>query len=366
MRTPKRPDSNPQRDFSPDKESNLNKLSLESLIPIDELQEMQDSFSEVAKVTVKTIDVAGNYITRASNLASLCAGVFKNTLLGEEFCMRCRPTFLGGNAIVDDDLSYECLPGLKNYLVPLKVSLSKVRSTIVGYIVIGPVFFMKRSDKSDYQQIADKIGISIDEFWSYILELRIFSYKGIHSFLEMVENLTNRILTLAYSRHIIQKKIFEDSFSQSTGQVEPLSNQTEEFLEAFLDFIADITHSKISSVMLLDDTGKRLTIRACRGLSESIVNQTSVKLGDGISGLAAETKRPFIINDDVFDSDLADRLKRKELFSSLVVPIRFREEVLGVVNISSSRTSPVKFDQSTVSILTKAAGLAGITLESIQ
>jgi ligand-binding sensor protein len=340
------------------------KFVLRDLISISELQEMQDSFAEVANVSVRTVDPQGSFVTVISRAPELCADVFKSSAIRDVLCGSCLPTFLGGDGIVDDDLSYECVPGLKNYLVPLKISLERGSSLILGYIVIGPVIFMKRRDKLDYAHIAKKMDMDLEQFWSQLLELRVFSYKGIRSFLDMVGNLTGHILNLAYAKRVMQDEISKGFLEPG---VLPTSSATaQEFLELFLDLVLDITNGNSGSVMLLDRESRSLTIKAAHGLDPDVVSGTSVRLGHGVSGLAAETKKPFLINEQNADPLISDRLNKPQLFSSLVVPIKYGDDVCGVVNVSSDRTLPVMFDESTLALVSRAAGLAGVALQRFQ
>jgi ligand-binding sensor protein len=342
------------------------KISLTDLIPLSDLQEMQDSFSEVANVPIRIVDPNGAYITTMSNVSALCAEALSNKAIKEKLCDNCRPTFLGGEGIVDDDLSFECLPGLKNYLIPLKVPMGKTTSLILGYMIIGPVIFMKRKAKEEFIEIAESVGIDAEQFWNLVLALRVFSYKGIRSFLDMVENLTSHILNLAYDRLVIQKKILNDLSREALKKSAPALGQLKEFLELFLDLIIDVTRGTVGSVMLFDHRKNALVIKAAHGLPPDIVRKTALKIGEGVSGLAAQMKKALLINEDSSDEIIAERLKRPDLFSSLVVPIKSREEVYGVITVPSDRTYPVKFNETTLSFLTKAAGLAGVALEHLQ
>lgn len=346
--------------------SNPRKITLTDLISLSELQEMQDSFAEVASVAIRTLDTNGNFLTQVTNAPSLCSMAFESNVIKEKVCRGCRPQFLGGEGIVDDDFSFECFPGLKNYLIPLKVGTSATDSLILGYIVIGPVIFMKRKSREEFDQIAKEASLDPDQLWNLVLELRVFSHKGIRSFLDMVDNLTSRILTLAYGKLTMQKKVM-NHFADHFARKAMLEDATlSEFLELFLDLVMDVTRGDTGSVMLLDRRKKELTIKAGHGLPEDVVKRTVQKLGEGISGLAAETKKSFLINEDSVDEFIRSRLKKPDLFSSVVVPIKCRDQICGVVNVSSDRTSLVKFDETTLAFLTKAAGLAGLALQEIQ
>ena len=76
-----------------------NKISLTDLIGLNELQEMQDSFSEVASVAIRIVDSKGNKITAMSSPPSLCSEALGNAVIKEKVCGSCRPTFLGAKAL---------------------------------------------------------------------------------------------------------------------------------------------------------------------------------------------------------------------------------------------------------------------------
>jgi ligand-binding sensor protein len=340
------------------------KIALTDIIGITELQEMQESFSEVANVPIRTTDAHGNFATQISHTPALCADVFKT---GKSHYLHgsCLPTFLGGEGIVDDELSYECIPGLKHYLIPLRVSLSAERSLILGYMVIGPVIFMKRKEKNAYAPSATVMGMELDQLWDCVLELRVFSYKGMRSFLDMVDNLMRRILDLAYVKFMMQHQMEEKTPKAALAKV-PAAVGLQDFLELFLDLVMDITNGNRGSVMLLDRKARQLRIRAAHNLPPDVVTDTSVPLGAGVSGLAAETKKAFLINDKSSDPLISDRLSNPQLFSSLVVPIKHGEDVFGVLNVSSDRALPVRFDESTLALVTRASCVAGVVLRKFQ
>lgn len=332
----------------------IDKIKLTDLIPLNELQDMQESFAEVSCVTVRTVDPNGVPLTKASNLSSFCSET------------RCLPTFLGGEGIIEDDFSFECIPGLKQYLVPLKVSLSPTSSLILGYIILGPVVFMKRKEKEEYGEAAEKLGLDLEHFWDWVLELRIFSFRGIRSLLDMIEHMTGRILNLAYAKMTMQKKISAQHSAKILGKEVASGEYLNEFLQTFLDFVMSVTGGSAGSIMLFDRYKGTLEIRYSHGLPNGVAQKTSIKLGEGVSGLAAEMKKPFIINEGSADVVLRGRLTKPDLFSSLVVPIKRGDDVYGVVNVSSDISRPVRFDDASLALLTRAAGVAGIILENLQ
>lgn len=341
------------------------KVSLSELVDATELQDMQDSFSEVANVALRCVDSKGDFLTTISNPPALCVDTDHIRLTKDKISTLCLPSFLGGQGIVDEELSFECMPGLKHYLLPLKLSEDEQHSVILGYLIVGPVVFMKRREKSDYAPIAEQLGIDPELLWHFILELRVFSYKGIQSLLGMMDQMMHRILRLAYAKHLMQKKITKRLARRSSdAPVDP--ERLSEFLEMFLDLVIDISNGNRGSVMLLDPSGRSLVMRASHGIPDETAAQARIKIGEGVAGLAAQMKKPFLINEDAADALVTGLLHRPEIFSSVVVPIKYRDDVLGVVNVSSQRDLPVKFDESTLALVTRAAGLAGVAIQRFQ
>jgi len=352
--------------MSIERDRSYDKPVLTDLIGQHELQEMQDSFGEVANVAVRTVDAQGNFLTQMSHAPTLCLDSFRDEMLRKTLCQSCLPMFLGGEGIVDEELSFECLPGLKHYLVPLKVRRSPSESLILGYMVIGPIVFMKRLEKEVYAPVADRLKMPPDELWSLLLELRVFSYKGIRSFLDMVGHLTGRILSLSYTKWSVQDRLRGSVSDRVFGHEAGAVAGSEEFLKLFFDLVMDITNGNRGSLMLWDQEKKALCIRVSQGIPDEVVKRTEVSSGIGVAGLAFEQKRSFLINEDRSDPVISDRLSLPQLYSSLVVPISTGDAALGVLNIASDRGMPVQFDDSSLALVSRAASLAAVALQSLQ
>ncbi len=81
------------------------------------------------------------------------------------------------------------------------------------------------------------------------------------------------------------------------------------------------------------DAQEMLSIRASAGYEEASLQTTWVKFGEGIVGTVAQTRQPIRVNDTRTDPRYiaADPSTRSEL----AVPILFKDELLGVLNIES-------------------------------
>jgi len=88
------------------------------------------------------------------------------------------------------------------------------------------------------------------------------------------------------------------------------------------------------SILLMDRERKFLEIKASIGYSEEI-NQVRVSLGSGITGWAAAHRRSLRVDDTTVDSRYIQASSNTR--SELAIPLIYRNEVLGVLNVESEQ-----------------------------
>lgn len=311
-------------------------LLLKDTINIREWQKIQDNFSGVTEVGLRLLNPDGTPITTHSQQPRLCRELLPNSPAKEMLCGTCLPTFLHGKAVVDKNLSYVCEAGMHNFITPL----TAINGRILAYLVVGPVILVMRKSKEEYRRMAQALGLEFEAFWGALSEIKTISFHCVKSLVELVKDVAEYTIRLAY-----QNIIFS-----------PV--QLTKILDALLDVAFEISHADIGSVMFLDKTSNSLTIAASRGITEDIVRTARVKLGTGISGIAAEEGRAFLLNTASRENNkLTPYLNRPQLGSSMVIPLRTEEEVVGVMNIAALEGSEVRFDQDNVDTMSRLAGL---------
>jgi ligand-binding sensor protein len=319
-------------------------MHLQDLISVQEWQEIQDNFANVTGVALQTLDSDGKPVTRPSGLPRLCTELLKNSPQKDDLCEKCLPTFLGGNAIVDKNLGFMCLGkglGTYNFLVPLKLS----ETDVVGYIVVGPLLLVMRKSKEEYRQIAEELNLDLETLWNAILEIKVISYHGMRSLFEFIMEMGEYALRLAHKHILIENKEGISKFIR--------------IFDSLLDVAFEISKADIGSIMFLDKARESLTISASKGIPEEIVSKANVKLGEGISGIAAEEGRPLIIDDNFKDNKIKKYLSRSDIISSsMVLPLKIKNQVLGVMNLGVFRTSPVRFTEDNLNSMNKLVELA--------
>ena len=114
-------------------------------------------------------------------------------------------------------------------------------------------------------------------------------------------------------------------------------------VDRVLNQIVDQIHNDLGfgivSIMLLDDDGKYLTIRASRGLDRDIQATSKVPLGEGVAGSVAEKGEPLLIR-DIEDHPTFRKLHSHGRYSSkslICVPLKVGDRVIGVLNGNNRR-----------------------------
>jgi transcriptional regulator with GAF, ATPase, and Fis domain len=234
-------------------------------------------------------------------------------------------------------MRYSCLPGLSHSVITLNLPDSK----IFGYVVLGPVILVSRNSRSAYLKIAEDLDIEPETFWKAIQEIRVLSFFRLQYITDLIKDTANFILSLPN----------KDPQAQFTG-----------LLDKFLSVAIYLSGADIGSIMLLGKDN-RLSIKASKGLPETVVKNTSVELGKGISGTVANEERPIIIDETQADNRIKKYLNRPEIKSSMIVPIKIEKRVRGVMNLGALENSSLKFNEKNVKIMNDLIDLAAMTVD---
>ena len=106
----------------------------------------------------------------------------------------------------------------------------------------------------------------------------------------------------------------------------------DEMLGVVVEMVTQVMHARICSLMLLDETGKKLVPVATQNQQPSYGKRPTIKVGQGIAGKVAQTGQAMTVEDVRADPiylipDLAEELG---LVSLLSVPLIVRDKVIGV------------------------------------
>lgn len=143
---------------------------------------------------------------------------------------------------------------------------------------------------------------------------------------------------------------------------------SESYLDEILNLIvvvtAEMLNSKICSIMLLDEKGKELVIKATQALNEEYKRKPNIKVDQSLSGQVVKTRTPMA----VFDVRLEERyvyrdLAVKEGLSSMLsVPMIVKDKVIGIITVYTKE--PHEFSQEEINVLQMVANQAAIAVQN--
>lgn len=140
----------------------------------------------------------------------------------------------------------------------------------------------------------------------------------------------------------------------------------DDILNLIVTVTSELLNTRICSIMLVDDEKQELIMKATQSLDEEYRNKPNLKLNQGISGLVVKEGHPIIVSDVREDPRFyyRDIAKKLGLVSLLSVPMRFRDKVIGIVNVYTPEE--YSFTEEEVNIVQALANYAAMAIGSSQ
>lgn len=130
-----------------------------------------------------------------------------------------------------------------------------------------------------------------------------------------------------------------------------------------LDNVLSILNGTVGGIMLLDESGQALSYRVHHGLSDKYAAEMRLKLGEGVAGKVAQSGRSMLLEDISSEPDAArlDLISSEGLRAFVSVPLRAKDNVLGVMNVASH--VPHRFTKEDMHLLHTIGDQLGIAIE---
>jgi diguanylate cyclase (GGDEF)-like protein len=184
--------------------------------------------------------------------------------------------------------------------------------------------------------------------------------------LEKIELLQDRNRELEAEHRTLREKVAELHTFLNLSKTLSATLNMEELFRLALHLIGRSLHVDAYSLMLLDDASDRLVVKAAFGLPEDGGPGQTLRLGEGISGLVAQTGQAMLVP----DASTEPRFLEQECFpqqhgSFICVPLRIKgREVIGVLN--AQKPEPHGFSMGDLDLFQAVANQVAAALENAQ
>ncbi len=138
----------------------------------------------------------------------------------------------------------------------------------------------------------------------------------------------------------IDEKTLEADALREVGQAIGSMLNIDEMLKGVADIVAKVTGTDLCLIYLLNSSGTELILRGASGSTKDVVGKVRLKVGEGVTGWVAQQRTPVALSREAWRDKRfkpVPRLVQDKYQSMLSVPLRGRNDLVGVVNV---RTNP--------------------------
>jgi len=136
-------------------------------------------------------------------------------------------------------------------------------------------------------------------------------------------------------------------------------------LKLILNTVATDLKAASASIMVVDKVRNEFVIIESTGLSIDSVLNINLKLNEGLAGKCLLEKSPIIVSNTLTDKDFVSfNFQRENISSNVSYPVIDNDEVIAVINISSSKTN--NFNEASLMYLSNYATFILNTLKSFK
>src|SRR5258708_32961262 len=137
------------------------------------------------------------------------------------------------------------------------------------------------------------------------------------------------------------------SQTERASEVEPLLLEVADVVNTTLDLettlrrVAELRRKvidyEIFAILLLNEQKQELYVRFQVGYPVEVADRTRLKVGQGVTGRAAQLRQPVLVNDVSADEFYVDAVPN--VCSELAIPLIVKNRVIGVIDIEAREKS---------------------------
>lgn len=186
--------------------NNSKEYTLDQIIDIDSLQDIQDTFAKMSNLSTVTVDRIGTPISSPSNFTKFCRLIRTS----EEGCKRCKNCDAEGgfkSMYLKKPTIYTCHVGLTDLSAPIIVN-----DNFLGSMLCGQVTIKENNSKIlvNLKKISIELNLPYDDLLLTLKEVNSLEYEKIQAAADFLYQFTNLIAEMGMA-NIIQFELLEET-----------------------------------------------------------------------------------------------------------------------------------------------------------
>ena len=131
----------------------------------------------------------------------------------------------------------------------------------------------------------------------------------------------------------------------------------DELLAKVAEIVTRVIHCELFAILLYSEKRRDLRMRYALGHREELVRNLALRLGEGITGAAAEAREPVMVGDVRADQRYLNAVDAVR--SEIAVPMVVRQKLVGVIDLQSTRLNAWnEYDRSLLHLIAARVAIA--------
>ncbi|MEI7533024.1 MAG: GAF domain-containing protein [Verrucomicrobiae bacterium] len=183
---------------------------------------------------------------------------------------------------------------------------------------------------------------------------------------ELLQELAIQAAKVIHNTWLYEQLRLKVMLFESLSSVSRTINSTlnlDEALRAITKEACELMRARMCSLMLLDESGEWLDLRASFGAGDAYIRKPRLSADESLIGVVVRRKKPLQVANVQTDTRYqnVELARRESLVSLLSVPLIFAGQSIGALSVYTAR--PYSFSNEEIKILSALAELSAIAIE---
>ena len=177
--------------------ADMDNIKVQDIFDMEFLQEFQDNFARSLGMTVVTVDINGNPVTKPTDWTDFCMNYTRNSPIGNQRCMECDRRGGEESARTGRPAVYECHAGLMDFAAPIILNGKQIGSILGGQVLTEPL------NEDKFRKIAGEIGVDPEKYVEAVRKIKYMPKKNLEAAAQVLYLMANAFSKMGlYKYHL--------------------------------------------------------------------------------------------------------------------------------------------------------------------